>query len=437
MELDPTLEIIAVLLLVLVNGFVVLAEFAVIASRKARLLQQVKDRKFGATAAERFHNNPDTFLAAIQVMITVIGILLGIFSGAAMLDSTKAYLDRSAVAFIARYSEIIAYALVVIPVTAVTVLLGELVPKLIALTDPERFARYTAGPMKFVVLVTVPFTRTLEYMARLIFRALGLKKDLNAGMLSEEDIRHAIIEGQQKGVFDASEADLIRSAFAFSDSTVRRAMKPRTDVEALSIDTLSAEVLRLIRVNHYSRYPVYEKSIDHVVGVFYAKDLIHKDIDWTSFKLRDYIREPLFFPDSMPMSKALAEFQKGKTHLAIVLDEFGGTAGIITLEDVLEEIVDEILDEDDAEVPPLVKQSDTIAFADGGVWPGDINNLLGTHLVDDQAETLAGLFMDAIGRLPEKYESIRLADARMTVLTKDKNRILRVKIEKLAAPDLN
>jgi putative hemolysin len=432
MELDPTLEIIAVLLLVLVNGFVVLAEFAVIASRKARLLQQVHDRKFGALAAARFQNNPDTFLAAIQVMITVIGILLGIFSGAAMLDSTKAYLDRSSITFLARYSEIIAYVLVVIPVTAVTVLVGELVPKLIALTDPERYARYTAGPMKLIVLLTVPFTRTLEYMARLIFRALGLKKNLNAGMLSEEDIRHAIIEGQQKGVFDATESDLIRSAFAFSDSTVRRAMKPRTDVEALNIDTPAAEVLKIIRVNHYSRYPVYEKSIDHVAGVFYAKDLIHKDINWNTFKLRDHMREPLFFPDSMPMSKALAEFQKGKTHLAIILDEFGGTAGIITLEDVLEEIVDEILDEDDAEVPPIVKQSDTIVFADGGVWPGDINALLDTHLPDNQAETVAGLFMDTIGRLPDKYESIKLADTRMTVLTKDKNRILRVKVERVA-----
>lgn len=434
MRVDPTLEIIAVLLLILVNGFVVLAEFAVIASRKARLLQQINDRKFGAVAAAQFHDNPDTFLAAIQVMITIIGILLGIFSGAAMLDSIKAHLDRSSIEFIARYSQVIAYVLVVVPVTAVTVLLGELVPKLIALTDPEQFARYTAGPMKLIVLITVPFTRTLEYLSRLIFRALGLKKNLNPGMLSEEDIRHAIFEGQQKGIFDSTEVDLIRSAFAFSDSTVRRAMKPRTDVEALNIDTPAAEVLKIIRVNHYSRYPVYEQSIDHVAGVFYAKDLIHKDIDWDTFALRDHMREPLFFPDSMPMSRALAEFQKGKTHLAIILDEFGGTAGIITLEDVLEEIVDEILDEDDAEVPPIVKQSDTVVFADGSVWPGEINALLDTHLPDDQAETLAGLFMDTIGRLPNKYESLTLADSRMTVLTKDKMRILRVKVERVGRP---
>jgi len=432
MSFDPTLEIIAVLLLVLVNGFVVLAEFAVIASRKPRLLQHIKDGKFGAIAASRFHDNPDTFLAAIQVMITVIGILLGIFSGAAMLDATKAWLDRMGIDFVTRHSELIAYILVVLPVTAVTVLLGELVPKLIALTAPEKFARLTAGPMRLIVIFTVPFTRALEYLSRLIFRALGLKKDLNAGMLSEEDIRHAIIEGQQKGVFDATEVDLIRSAFAFSDSTVRRAMKPRTDVEALNIDTPGSEVLKIVRVNHYSRYPVYEKSIDHVTGVFYAKDLVYKNFNWDTFKLRDVIREPLFFPDSMPMSKALAEFQKGKTHLAIVLDEYGGTAGIITLEDVLEEIVDEILDEDDAEVPPIVKQSDTSVFADGSVWPGEINSLLDTHLPDDQAETLAGLFMDAIGRLPEKYESVGLADTRMTVLTKDRNRILRVKVERVA-----
>jgi putative hemolysin len=364
-------------------------------------------------------------------MITVVAILTGLFSGGALVDAVKEWCRQSSIGFIAGHHVAIAYVVVVVPVTGLSVLVGELVPKLVALAHPEKWARYTAGPMSIVVFMTAPFARLLGWLSRIIIRLLGFQKDQTTGFMTASDIEHAIEEGQEKGVFDATEVDLIQSAFAFSEATVRRAMKPRPDVEALEIETPSADVLKKIRINHYSRYPVYSKTIDNVVGVFYAKDLIHKELDWTSFVLRDIVREPIFFPDSMPMSKALAEFQKGKSHLAIVLDEFGGTAGIITLEDVLEEIVDEILDEDDAEVPPIVKQSDTTAFADGSVWPGEINALLDTHLPDDQAETLAGLFMDTIGRLPDKYESVKIGDSRMTVLTKDKNRILRVKIERL------
>ncbi len=431
MQLDPTFEILAVLFLILANGFFVLAEFAVIASRRARLLQKVEQRKLGAVTATKYHENPETFLATIQVMITVVAILTGLFSGGAMVDAVKQWGRNSSIGFVSEYHVAIAYVVVVVPVTGLSVLIGELVPKLVALANPERWARYTAGPMSIIVFLTAPFAKLLGWCSRGIIWTFGFQKDQTTGFLTADDIEHAITEGRKKGVFDDTEVDLIRSSFAFSEATIRRAMKPRPDVEAFDIETPASEVLRRIKVNHYSRYPVYQKTIDNVVGVFYAKDLIHKELNWTSFVLRDLVREPLFFPDSMPMSKALAEFQKGKSHLAIVLDEFGGTAGIITLEDVLEEIVDEILDEDDAEVPPIVKQSDTTAFADGSVWPGEINQLLDTHLPDDQAETLAGLFMDTVGRLPDKYESVKVGDCRMTVLTKDKNRILRVKIERL------
>jgi putative hemolysin len=432
--LDPTFEILIVLALIFINGFFVLAEFAVIASRRARLLQKVEQRKLGAVTAVKYHENPETFLATNQVMITVVGILTGVFSGGTLVELVADWCRQSSLPLISEHHLAISYVAVVIPVTALSVLLGELVPKMVALAHPEKWARLVAVPMTLIVFVASPFAKLLGWCSRGIIWIFGFQKDKTTGFMTADDIEHAITEGQKKGVFDDTEVDLIRSAFAFSEATIRRAMKPRPDVEAFEIDTPAAEVLRKIKVNHYSRYPVYQKTIDNIVGVFYAKDLVHKELNWTEFKIRDLIREPLFFPDSMPMSKALAEFQKGKSHLAIVLDEFGGTAGIITLEDVLEEIVDEILDEDDAEVPPIVRQSDTSAFADGSVWPGEINELLDTHLPDDQAETLAGLFMDTIGRLPEKYESVKVGDCRITVLTKDKNRILRVKVERIASP---
>jgi len=239
------------------------------------------------------------------------------------------------------------------------------------------------------------------------------------------------VEGLDKGVFDKTEQQFIRSVFDFSDSTVRRAMRPRADVIGFEKETPPVEIVETIIKHGYSRYPVYEGNIDKVIGVIYAKDLIGIDVTSKDFSLATMLRQPLFVPDSLPLAKLLKQFQKGKNHQAIVLDEFGGTFGIITLEDILEELVGEIQDEYDEEAAPVVKHSDILAYADGNVWPGEINELLNCNLPEETAETLAGLFMDTVGHLPEKHESIRIADARLTVLSKDENRVLRMKIEKM------
>ncbi|MBN1213041.1 MAG: HlyC/CorC family transporter [candidate division Zixibacteria bacterium] len=432
MDSHLILELLAILLLVLANGFFALSEFSIIASRTSKLRQKAQEGKIGARTAERIRKKPERFLATIQVGITLVGSLVGVFSGVTIVSKVEQLIAKIPVAQIADAATPIAVAIVVIFITVLSVVLGELVPKYLALSFPERFARYVARPIRIFIKITSVFSRFLSDLANLIIRLLGVRRDSTQGTITEDEINQMILEGRDKGVFDETEEEFVRSVFEFADSTVRRALKPRPDVIAFDINARSEDIVRTITEEGYSRYPIYEGAIDKVVGIIYTKDLIFKQVDLKKIVLADILREPFFVPDSMPLSKLLREFQKGKNHMAIVLDEFGGTAGIITMEDILEELVGEIQDEyDDGETAPLVKHADNIAFADGSVWPGEINELLGGHLPEDDVDTLAGLFIDTLGRLPDKLESIQIADIKMTILEKDENRILRLRLEKI------
>jgi len=431
MDSSIYIELLAILLLVLANGFFALSEFSIIASRPSKLRQKVLEGKIGAKTAEKIRKKPERFLATIQVGITLVGSLLGVFSGVTIVKKIEQLVVKIPFANIAEFATPIAVVIVVVLITVLSVVVGELVPKYLALSFPERYARIVARPIRLFIKITSVFSRILSDMANFIIRLFGVKRDTTQGTITEEEINQMILEGKEKGVFDETEERFVRSVFEFADSTVRRAMRPRPDVVAFDISIRPEEIIHTIMKEGYSRYPIYEGTIDRVVGIIYTKDLITINVDFDNIVLADVIRQPFFVPDSMPLSKLLREFQKGKNHMAVVLDEFGGTAGIITMEDLLEELVGEIQDEyDEGEAVPLVKHSEQVAFADGSVWPGEVNELLHSHLPENGADTLAGLVMDTLGRLPDKLESIRIADVRMTILEKDENRILRVRVEK-------
>jgi putative hemolysin len=431
MENHLALEITAIVLLILANGFFVLSEFAVIASRKSRLKQKLEQGLFGARKAVYLHDHPESFLATIQIGIALVGALVGVLSGATFVEQLHAALTQSSIGVVARFAEPLAVTIVVCAITLLSVVFGELVPKYIALSYPEKYARLVAAPVMLFYRASFVVAYLLSSAARGITRALGIHRDPSRDVVSSDEIEHIIVEGREKGMFDIAEEQFVKKLFEFTDATVRRAMKPRPDVTGLDISASPADILKIISENGYSRYPVYEKTLDHVVGVLYTKDLITHRTDLSNINLKSLMREPLFVPDSMPLPRLLKKFRRGKNHLAVVLDEFGGTAGIITLEDILEELVGEIQDEYDAESAPVVKMSETSVHADGSVWPGQINELLQCSLPEDEDKTLAGLFIDEIGRVPERYESVIIADTKLTVLAKDKNRIVRLKVEKV------
>ncbi len=424
-------EVVAILILVGANGFFALAEFSVISSRASRLARNRDDGMWGAARAEKLKAEPDRFLASVQVGITLVAALLGVFSGATVVVQLERIFAQSAWIWLADSATSVAMVIVVVGITVLSVVLGELVPKYIALSNPERYARYVAGPINLFVALTAPFSRLLSWLANSAVRLVGIKRASGQQQVTEEEINEMLLDGRRHGVFDVTEQEFVRSVFDFSDSTVRRALTPRTDVIAINRVAGPDTILDTIIEHGYSRYPIFEETIDRVVGIIYTKDLIDRKTDLQHIDLAALMREPLFVPDSLPLPKLLREFQTGRGHMAVVLDEYGGTAGVITLEDILEELVGEIQDEYDVEAAPIVKHSDTMLYADGDVWPGDVNEVIDGHLPETEHDTLAGLIMDTLGRLPEKKEAVEIADVRLTILSKDKNRILRLRVEKI------
>ncbi len=437
MESTLSYEILAILALIIANGYFALSEFSIIASRKSKLVSKLEDGSKSAKAALDLHNTPERFLATVQVGITLFATVAGVFGGATLVKSIEILLLEVPSQYIHNSAKPFSVAIVAILITIVSVVIGELVPKYLALSNPERYAQIVARPITLFIKLTSFFSIALSKSATMILRLFGISTSNEQTVVSEDEINQMIFDGKQKGVFDETEEKLIKSVFDFADSTVRRAMTPRIDVEALDIKSNQKTIFNTIIENGYSRYPIYENNIDKIVGILYTKDIIIHKLNPELIILSDLLREPLFVPDSMPLSKLLNIFQKKKQHIAIVLDEFGGTAGIITLEDILEELVGEIQDEYDVEREPLVKHSDNIVFAEGSVWVGAINELLNSKLPEDKAETIAGLVIDYVGAIPKKNYEIIIDDIKIVVLEEEENRLTRLKIELLQTKQID
>jgi putative hemolysin len=431
MDLPLGYEILAILIFVAANGFFALSEFSIIASRRSRLIEESERGDVGALYARKLNKRPERFLASVQIGITLFGTLAGVFGGATIVVRLEAVLAAVPVSTIANVAGGLSMAIVAVGITITSVVLGELVPKYLALSNPERFASFVSRPMTAFTRLTSFLATGLSGAAALTVRLLGVRPDQVRPDISEEEINYMIFEGKQKGVFDDVEERLIKSAFDFADSTVRRAMTPRPDVVAIDINSPPEQILDIITSHGYSRYPVFDSDIDHIVGILYTKDLIYQKLDPRLVVFKDLIREAFFVPDSLPLSRLLSQFQRRRLHVAIVLDEYGGTAGLITIEDIVEELVGEIRDEYDAEEAPLVRHSEDVAYASGDVWPGDVNNLMETHLPEDDVDSLSGLLMEHLGRLPGQNETVRIADTDIRILTVKGNRLLRLKLERV------
>jgi putative hemolysin len=239
-----------------------------------------------------------------------------------------------------------------------------------------------------------------------------------------------IADGLDKGIFDATEKELIHSVFDFSDTTARQAMTPRTEMVGIDFDEPTEKALKIITENGFSRYPVYQGTLDNIVGIIYTKDVIRVLQHSSLIIIRDIIRKPLFVPDSMKLNTLLAMFKQKRVHMAVVLDEFGGTAGMITLEDLLEEIVGQIQDEHDTEQKDFIKKSDTVAFVAGSLRIDELNDLFETHLPEDGPNTLAGLVFEQLGHPARKGEQIDIQTMRFTVLEVEGTRIKRLRVDK-------
>ena len=424
------LEILAILLLIIANGFFSLSEFSIIASRRSKLKQMARDGNKSAARASKIQSRPESFLATVQVGITFVGVLAGVFSGMTIVATVTPLISKIPVGFIARSARSISFLLVVVIISFLTVILGELVPKYIALSKPEKIAARVARPISWFTRISFFVVRLLNGAARLFLRLIGLKKIPERSSITEDEINLIIAEGREKGLFDETEQELIHSVFDFADTTARQAMTPRTDIIGVDINEDKDAILHKITKHGFSRYPVYQDSLDKIEGIIYTKDIIRILLDPRLFIIRDLIRKAIFVPDSMMLSEILATFQRKKVHVAIVLDEFGGTAGLVTLEDILEEIVGEIQDEHDYKQREFVKETDILAFASGSYRVDELNDSFNTNLPEAGPETLGGLVFSKLEHPAARGEEITIEGIHFTVLEVSGNRIKRLQITK-------
>jgi len=429
--MDKTyLEILAILLLIAANGFFSLSEFSIITSRRSKLREMIKRGNKAASRALKIQSQPESFLATVQTGITFIGVLAGVFSGMTIVNTLIPLIKKTEIDFFIRSARSIAFILVVVAIAFLTIVLGELVPKYLALSRPEKFAALVARPMGLFSRLSFFAVKILNGSARLFLRLIGFKKLPERSQISEDEINLIIAEGREKGLFGATEQKLIHSVFDFTDTTARQAMTPRTDIIGVDINDDIEHILDIITTHGFSRYPVYDGSLDTIIGIIYSKDVIRLLRLSKIIVIKDIIRRAIFVPDSMPLTRLLKKFQQKRVHVAMVLDEFGGTAGLIALEDLLEEIVGEIQDEHDTEQREFVRESEQVAFASASYRVDELNDSFGTNLPEDGPDTLGGLVFERLKHVPARGEEVVINKIKFKVLEVKGHRIKRFRIDR-------
>jgi putative hemolysin len=418
-------ELLIVLGLILANGFFSGAEMAIVASRRGRLrvLAEKGDRR--AQAALDLASSPDRFLPTVQIGITLVGTLAAAYGGGRLVSEFTTWIAEHAPPSVAAVARPIALTVFVMLLSFVTLLLGELVPKRLALRRAEAFARLAAPAMQLFAWIARPLVWGMSMATSAVLFLLGAGKQTEPSV-SVDDIEHLLETGRAEGILEAVELSVASEALRLGERTVRDIMRPRIDVDALDIETPAAEILGAIAMAGYSRLPVYEGSLDHIIGYVSIKDALrHTWMGWP-IELRKMLHRPIFVPETMPLDRLLELFQKERNQLAIVLDEYGGTEGLVTLEDVLEELVGEIHDEHrQADAHAFVQREDGSWLVDGSVAVDDLVDrfgLKGDPLPRDYT-TISGLVLAELERIPAAGDVVSWRGLRIEVIDMDGRRI--------------
>jgi CBS domain containing-hemolysin-like protein len=430
-------RLIAIAVLLLVNGYFVAAEFALVRSRRTRLEAMARTGDWLARVALRASGNLARILSASQLGITLTSLAVGALAESALGGWLSGHLASLPIELEVGVRTAIGAATALTVVTYFHVVFGELAPKWAALAHPERFARVLSPPLLAFAWLTTPFTALLNTSAALVVRAFGQKPATSEeNVHSAEELRIIVEQSQEGGVLQARDADMLEGVFEFSEKKARDVMTPRIDVDALPIDATLEETIALVEESGRSRYPVYEETIDNIVGLVLAKDLIPVlHVKPTDFSLRAIMRPVHVVPGTREVEEVLADFKRLKEHAAIVLDEYGGTAGLVTMEDLLEEIVGEILDEYDEPPEHPEREGSDLVIVPGNTSIAEINERYGLNVPDDDYTTIGGYVFGALGRLPVVGDRLTAGGAVFTVREMDGRRIETLAVDLHSAGD--
>ena len=431
--MDPVwIEVLGVLLLILLIGFFSASEVAIVSTRKSRMQELADEGNRKAALVLHFQNNPEQFLATVHIGVIGALTLASGLGGIMAFQHLVPALEASKTEWVQRSSNWLSLAIIVSSIGSMVVVFGELVPKSLALRFAEAVALRVAAPLSvFSAAFRYP-VRMLTFASNVFLSPFKDKTSFTESRISEEEFKLILEEGQKSGVIDKTEHELIESIFEFTDTTAKEVMIPRPDVVALEIGMPRERIVKIVLEEGYSRMPVYRDSIDNIIGVVYTKDLLglleYRDV----IILQDIIRPAFLIPETKKISQLMRELQQKQQHMAVVIDEFGGTEGIVTMEDILEEIVGEIHDEYDEDLKDIESAGGGAFLVNARISVKDFNERFHASVPEaDEYDTLSGFLNKLAGRIPELNEELKTESLSFTIMKKSQRRIRQVKVRRI------
>lgn len=427
-------EIIFILIFLILNGFFSASEIAVVTSRKSFVKNLAEKGSYRAKKLLKLQAEPDRLLATVQIGVTVMGAISSAIGGAAAVTTLGPLIAGIPVPFIANSAVPISIGIVVIVISYLSLIIGELVPKSIALRNPERVGLFVAGPITFISKISSFFVTILTASTNFVLKPFGTKAFSERSFISEEEIKLLIEEGTDRGIFEPTEHELIHSVFRFTDISVKGVMVPVTAMVAFNINASPEVVIRTISSENFSRYPVYDRDKSDIKGILYNKDVFNELAYKREISIPKILHNALFVPETMKISSLMREMQKKRQHMAIVIDEYGTVTGLVTIEDLIEEIVGEIRDEYDTE-SPVQNLPDGTMLIDASLAIRDLNEDYGFDIPEsNEYDTIGGFLISNLQRLPAVGDGYNTETIKFTILTMKGRRILKLKAEPVTVP---
>lgn len=430
-------DILIILVLIIANGLFAMSEIAVVSARKARLQQKANEGDPRARYALELAKEPNLFLSTTQIGITLVGIFAGAFGGATIAERFAVYFEKIPV--LAPYGEFISLFLVVACITYLSLIIGELVPKRLALNNPERVAMVIANPMRILSKITSPIVFLLSASTEIVLKVLRVRQS-NEPPVTEEEIKVMIEQGTKAGMFEEAEQDMVERVFRLGDQRVSALFTPRTSIEWLDLEDSLQDNLHVIKEGTHSRYLVCAGELDNVVGIVQVKDLLDQMVDGQVLDLKGLLRDPLFVPETTRALKVLELFKQSGTHLAVVIDEYGHILGLITLNDILEALVGDIPSEEEGSSPKIVRREDGTWLVEGMLSIDEFKDYFQIKKLPgeerDTYQTIGGFVMMFMEIVPDPGDHFEWGGYCFEVVDMDGNRVDKLLIKTLSRPAL-
>ena len=406
-------QILVLVILILLNAYFAATEIAFISLNDSKIEKEAKEGNKKAKQILKMLKSPSKFLATIQIGITFAGFLSSAFASEAFADKLAPVLNNLLSAISVDVWKGISIVIITIILSFFTLVFGELVPKRLAMKYYEKISYATIGVIRGISIITAPFVKLLTFSTNMVSKIFGVG-EAEEEVVTEEEIKMMIDEGEEKGTIERGERQLLNNVFEFNDIIVSEIMTPRTDMYAIDINEDINKKLEEIDEFKYSRIPVYNESIDDIQGILFVKEILKPLKDNKKINIKEIMREPYFVPESKDIDELFKEMQQNKVQMAIVIDEYGGTAGLITMEDILEELVGNIFDEYDEEVVDIKKIDDNTYILSGTITSYELKKVFNIELPEGDYETLSGYLLDKLGRIPEEDEHPVIEDENLT-----------------------